>query len=143
MNDVPVFVPEEFYTGVCDEVRVVERGKAKLMEYGFRIGEFKQYTSVFLGAEEGNFGKSNDDQVKEDLIAFGADQVSLETGQVMGYIRNLMIGKTIEFKAVEFRKEIQFQGCRPPGKRRGANIVVTENPFGTKSSPKPAAGALF
>jgi len=143
MSEVPVFVAGEYYSGTCDEVRVVERGGSKFMEYGFAIGDFRQYTSVFLGSDPGKFGKSNDDQAKEDLVAFGAEEDKLSTGNIMAYIRGLMIGKTIEFMAKDYKGEIQFNGCRPPGKRRGPNVVITENPFGMASAPAKSSGGVF
>ena len=134
---MPEFKVGEYYTGVCDEVNVVKKGEAMAMSFGFTIGDFRQFTDVFLGSEKiGKDGKTNDDRVKEDLVAFGADMANLETGNIMAYIRRLLIGKTIEFKAEEYKGAIQFSGCRPPGMRRGPVIVVTENPFGPQ---RPAA----
>lgn len=131
----------EYYTGVCDEVRVVKRGAATLMEYGFSIGEFRQYTSVFLGSDKaGKDGKTNDDRAKDDLALFGLDRDRLdEDPQVMAYIRREIIGKKIEFQAEEYKGEIQFSGCRPPGMRRGPTVIATDNPFG----PKGAASNRF
>ncbi len=143
---LPTFKVGEFYTGKCTEVNVVQMGDSQAMQYGFSIpdgdGEFVQFTRCFLGSgKQGKDGKTNDDRVKEDLIAFGCKPEWLESGNIMAYIRSVLIGKTIEVQAEEYKGAIQFAGCRPPGARRGPNIVITENPFGSKGKPIQAGGA--
>jgi hypothetical protein len=140
VSEVPVFVPEQYYTGICDEVRVAQLGDSQMLELGFTIGDFRSYTGSFLGSSKiGKDGKTNDDRIKEDLMLFGCEAQGLETGPVMNYIRSKVIGKEIEFKAEVYKTEIQFRGFRPPGMKRGPKIVLTENPFGV-SGTKPAAG---
>lgn len=143
MSEVPVFVPENYYTGICDEVRVAQLGDAQLLELGFTIGEFRGYTGAFLGSDKvGKDGKTSDDRIKEDLMLFGCEAQGLESGPVMNYIRSRVVGKEIEFKAETYKTEIQFRGFRPPGMRRGPKIVLTENPFGAKKAPS-AGGGVF
>lgn len=133
------FIVGNYYTGVCTEVLVVQKGDSLAMQFGFTIApDFADNTSVFLGSDKvGKDGKTNDDRVKEDLISFGCTQEGLNEGNVMAHIRSVMIGKEIEVQAGEYKGIVQFSGCRVPGRRRGPAVVMVENPFGVK---KPAAG---
>ncbi len=143
MSETPrTFKVGDYYTGTCDEVRVVKRGDSQVMEFGFNFGdEFRDYSGCFLGSDKiGKDGKTNDDRVKDDLAAFGCDRHQLEDGPIMNYIRSVMIGKDIEVQAGEYKGVVQFSGCRPPGMRRGPTVVLTENPFGSKSAKPAAAG---
>jgi len=134
----------DYYKGICDEVRVVKKGDATAMEFGFKIEpDFHDYTSVFLGSDKvGKDGKTNDERVKADLISFGCEPAKLEDGPIMNYIRSVMVGKEIEMEAGEYKGVVQFSGCRVPGSRRGPVVLVVENPFGAKKAPS-AGGGVF
>lgn len=133
----------DYYTGICNEVRVVKRGDRQVLEFGFTIGsDFSDYTGCFLGSDSvGKDGKTNDERVKEDLITFGCEAAKLEEGNIMAHIRSVMHGKEIEFQAGEYKGNFQASGCRPPGLRRGPVVVMTENPFGSKGKPVTSGAA--
>ena len=144
MSEPMQFKVGEYYTGICDEVRVVKKGESMAMEFGFSIApDFRDYTGVFLGSEKvGKDGKTNDERVKDDLVAFGCERESLEDGPIMNYIRSVMIGKEIDVQACEYKGVVQFSGCRVPGSRRGPVVLTVENPFGVKKAPA-AGGGVF
>lgn len=137
-----IFEVGKYYTGQCDEVRVIQVGESMAMEFGFVIEDFRGYTKVFLGSDKvGKDGLTNDDRIKRDLIEFGCTREGLDTGNIMAHIRSVMIGVEIEVSAGEYKGEIQFSGCRVPGSRPGPTVIMTENPFGIKKT-KPTGGML-
>jgi hypothetical protein len=137
------FKVDDYYTGKCDEVRVVKKGDKMVLEFGFTIGaDFHDYSGCFLGSDKiGKDGMTNDERMKRDLMAFGCEKAKLDDGNIMAHIRGVMIGKEIEVQAGEYKGNVQFSGCRVPGQQRGPVVVITENPFGTKSAPAAPAGA--
>ncbi|NBW10805.1 MAG: hypothetical protein EBR82_22535 [Caulobacteraceae bacterium] len=145
-----IFEVDKYYTGKCDEVRVVQLGDAMAMEFGFVTAddeaptkEFRGYTKVFLGSDKvGKDKLTNDERIKRDLKEFGCTDEGLDTGNVMAHIRGVVIGKEIEVQAGEYKGEIQFSGCRMPGSRPGPTVVMTENPFGRKKAT-PKSGNIF
>lgn len=135
----------EYYTGKCDEVRVAKMGEAMVMQFGFAIApNFHDYTKVFLGSDNiGKDGLTNDDRCQRDLVEFGCDQDKLVQDDVMAHIRSVMIGKEIQVQAGDYKGNVQFSGCRVPGRSAGPNIVETKNPFGSKRATPPSGGGVF
>lgn len=135
----------EYYTGKCDEVRVAKMGEALTMQFGFTIGpDFRDYTKVFLGSDAvGKDGLTNDQRCQRDLVEFGCDSSLMETDDVMAHIRSVMIGKEIQVQSGEYKGNVQFSGCRVPGRISGPNIVETKNPFGSKRAAPPSGGSVF
>lgn len=140
---MPEFKVGEYYKGKCTGVTVVQKGDYNTLEYEFEHPNGVFVTVVFLGSDKvGKDGKTADERAKADLVLFGAEAEKLETGNIMAYIRSLLIGREIEFQAEEYRGVIQFKGCRPPGSRPEKQIVLTENPFGAKRSAASGSGVF-
>lgn len=135
------FKIDEYYVGVCDEVRLARLGGSMVMEFGFTIEpNFRDYTKVFLGADNpGKDGLTNDERCQRGLKEFGCTEAGLTTGAIMTHIRKVMIGREIQVKAGEYKGNVQFSGCDLPGKvyTKSPNIIETENPFGSMR-PKQA-----
>lgn len=135
----------EYYTGICDEVRVARLGEAMVMEFGFVIGKnFRDYTKVFLGSDKvGKDGLTNDERCQRDLVEFGCDQEKLVQDDVMAHIRSVMIATEIQVQAGDYKGNVQFSGCRVPGRMTGPNIIEAKNPFGSKRAAQPSGGGVF
>lgn len=134
----------EYYTGICDEIGVKAFGDSRAMMFGFTVGDFRGYTKVFLGSDKvGKDGLTNDERLQRDLKSFGCTDEGLFGSDIGGHIRSVMIGAEIQFKAEDYKGEIQFSGCRVPGSFQESPVEpITGSLWGSKR-PAPKSGGIF